>query len=76
MKPGIQSYNHLNEIILNIIKSSDREISAAQINDMILNRYRTGKIHTSARSISQRTHAIFGIETIVGRPNKFVYAGD
>ena len=68
MKPGIKSYNHLNEIIVELIKESGRELSASQINDMILNRYRVGKIHMSARSISKRLRGVDEIECTVGRP--------
>ena len=70
---GIQSYKHLDEIILTILKKSEKPLSAAQINDKILNTYRTGKIHLSARSISKRLRGVAHIETTIARPYLYRY---
>ena len=70
---GIQSYKHLDEIVLKIMKKSDKELTAAQINDKILNTYRTGKIHLSARSISKRLRGVPHVKTVVARPYRYSY---
>jgi len=73
MKPGIKSYVHLNEVIFTILKESGEELSASRINDMILTRYQTNKIHLSARSISKRLRGINQIECREGRPYQYKY---
>jgi hypothetical protein len=64
---GIQSYAHLNEIIIQIIKESDSEITASQINDIILSKYKVGKVRINPIRIAKR---IPGNVNIVSRLNK------
>lgn len=64
---GIQSYAHLNEIIIQIIKESDSEITASQINDIILSKYKVGKVRINPIKIAKR---IPGNVNIVSRLNK------
>ena len=64
---GIQSYAHLNEIIIQIIKESDSEITASQINDIILSKSKVGKVRINPIRIAKR---IPGNVNIVSRLNK------
>lgn len=64
---GIQSYAHLNEIIIQIIKESDNGVTASQINDIILSKYKVGKVRINPIRIAKR---IPGNVNIVSRLNK------
>lgn len=60
---GIRSYKHLNQIILEIVKESKKDIRASEINSMIMSRYKTDKIRVNPLKIGKRLQTMSEIES-------------
>jgi hypothetical protein len=70
---GIVSYKHLNQIIIEVLKNTDDELTAAEINDIILNKYKVGKIRVNPLRIAKRIKGNKNIESRYGPKGLFVY---
>lgn len=70
---GITSYKHLNEVIIMILKEDGGEMYAHEINDLILKRYRVGKVRINPLKIAKRLVGIPEVEVSYGGKGLFVY---
>ena len=52
--PGIKSYKHLNEVILEILMEGGREMTAREIHYIVLDRYSTQKVRINGVKIAKR----------------------
>jgi hypothetical protein len=52
--PGIRSYKHLNEVILEVLMEGEREMTAREIHYIILDRYSTDKVRINGVKIAKR----------------------
>lgn len=70
---GITSYKHLNEIILTILRNSDREMTACEINDIILNNYKVSKVRINPLKIAKRLRGVDTVDAQYGKKGLFLY---
>jgi hypothetical protein len=64
LKEGITSYIHLDEVAIDILKECKIKLSAAQIVDKIVQRYKVGKIALSPHIIAGRFRGMPHIKKI------------
>ena len=75
-KKGITSYKHLNKIIMETLKNSDKKMSASQINDYICTNFKTSKIKISSKSIGKRVVLIPQISSEYNSKGIYYYKYD
>lgn len=64
---GIKSYKHLNEVIVIILKESEREMAAREIYDYIITHYKTDKVRLNGVKIAKRLRGKKNVEIRYGK---------
>lgn len=72
-KPGIKSYKHLNEVIIEVLKNSEKALSAAQIANTIEDHYKTKKVFVKSLSIAKRCQGHPNVKR-EKKPRGYVYS--
>jgi hypothetical protein len=71
--PGIRSYNHLNEVILQILKDNNRAMTAPEIYNIIVRDYSVNKIRINPLKVAKRIRYFDNIEYSKGEKGLMLY---
>lgn len=73
MTLGIRSYKHLNKILVDVLRIADRPMTAKEIEDYIINHYKTKKVNLSSILIAKRLQFLPHVERVGKHKGAHVY---
>jgi hypothetical protein len=72
-KPGVVSYAHLNELIIQILRDSGRDMTAQEIANYIEEHYKTKKVLVKSLSVAKRMQGHPNVSRVKQKRGYFLY---